>query len=144
MYVGDGRVSVGGSLSSEKLYVPSSLGNEVFDIYVDTEVNIDGETPVSVSFQPLWYGLVSSSGSASKMGGSATVSVTHSDTGYYVVKGVPSTACVIAVPALITTGMAVTQYRYSATVTRIGDGCTVNMFAASDARADYGFYLMII
>ena len=144
MYVGDGRVSVGGSLSSEKLFVPSSLGNEVFDIYVDTEVGIDGETPVSVSFEPLWYGLVSSSGSASKMGGSATISVTHSNTGYYVVKGVPSTACVIAVPALITPVTAVTQYRYSATVTRIGNGCTVNMFAASDARADYGFYLMII
>ena len=107
-------------------------------------MSIDGETPVSVSFEPLWYGLVSSSGSASKMGGSATVSVTHSDTGYYVVKGVPSTACVIAVPALITPVAAVTQYRYSATVTRIGGGCTVNMFAASDARADYGFYLMII
>ena len=144
MYVGDGRVSVGGSLSSEKLFVPSSLGNEVFDIHVDTEVGVDGETPVSVSFEPLWYGLVSSSGSASKMGGSATVSVTHSNTGYYVVKGVPSTACVIAVPALITPVTAVTQYRYSATVTRIGGGCTVNMFAASDARADYGFYLMII
>ena len=132
------------TLVPDKLHLPSSLGNEVFDIYVDTEVNIDGETPVSVSFEPLWYGLVSSSGSASKMGGSATVSVTHSDTGYYVVKGVPSTACVIAVPALITAGIAATQYRYSATVTRMGDGCTVNMFAASDARADYGFYLMII
>ena len=132
------------TLIPDKLHLPSSLGNEVFDIYVDTEVGVDGETPVSVSFEPLWYGLVSSSGSASKMGGSATVSVTHSDTGYYVVKGVPSTACVIVVPALITTGMAVTQYRYSATVTRIGGGCTVNMFAASDARADYGFYLMII
>ena len=132
------------TLVPDKLHLPSSLGNEVFDIYVDTEVNIDGETPVSVSFQPLWYGLVSSSGSASKMGGSATVSVTHSDTGYYVVKGVPSTACVIAVPALITPVTAVTQYRYSATVTRVGNGCTVNMFAASDARADYGFYLMII
>ena len=47
MYVGDGRVSVGGSLSSDKLHLPSSLGNEVFDIYVDTEVNIDGEVPVS-------------------------------------------------------------------------------------------------
>ena len=132
------------TLVPDKLHLPSSLGNEVFDIYVDTEVNEDGETPVSVSFEPLWYGLVSSSGSASKMGGSATVSVTHSDTGYYVVKGVPSTACVIAVPALITPVTAVTQYRYSATVTRVGNGCTVNMFAASDARADYGFYLMII
>ena len=47
MYVGDGRVSVGGSLSSDKLHLPSSLGNEVFDIFVDTEVNIDGEVPVS-------------------------------------------------------------------------------------------------
>ena len=64
MYVGDGRVSVGGSLSSEKLCVPSSLGNEVFDIYVDTEVNIDGEVPVSgggLDVDSLWTEL---SGSA--------------------------------------------------------------------------------
>ena len=64
MYVGDGRVSVGGSLSSEKLFVPSSLGNEVFDIYVDTEVGVDGEVPVSgggLDVDSLWTEL---SGSA--------------------------------------------------------------------------------
>ena len=140
----NGIYSKGDIWTGGRLFVPSSEGNNVWSISIDHTAGVSGESPLTVPFEPLWYGLVSSSGSASKMGGSATVSVTHSDTGYYVVKGVPSTACVIAVPAFITAGMAVTQYRYSATVTRVGDGCTVNMFAASDARANYGFYLMII
>ena len=140
----NGIYSKGDIWTGGRLFVPSSEGNNVWSVSIDPTAGVSGESPLTVPFEPLWYGLVSSSGSASKMGGSATVSVTHSNTGYYVVKGVPSTACVIAVPALITTGIAATQYRYSATVTRIGDGCTVNMFAASDARADYGFYLIII
>lgn len=139
-----GIYSKGDIWTGGRLFVPSSKGNNIWSISIDPTAGVSGESPLTVPFEPLWYGLVSSSGSASKIGGSATVSVTRTDTGYYAVSGVPTAACVIAVPALITAGMAVTQYRYSATVTRVGDGCTVNMFAASDARANYGFYLMII
>ena len=143
MYVGDGRVSVGGSLSSEKLYVPSSLGNEVFDIYVDTEVNIDGETPVSVSFQPQWYGWINADGTAAKQGGSATLTAVRTAAGTLRLNGIAADSTVIAVPAAFSTGSTGSP-RTTASVLKSGSAHYVQTYNNAGTRANLAFYLLVI
>ena len=131
------------TLVPDKLHLPSSLGNEVFDIYVDTEVNIDGETPVSVSFQPQWYGWINADGTAAKQGGSATLTAVRTAAGTLRLNGIAADSTVIAVPAAFSTGSTASP-RTTASVLKSGSVHYVQTYNNAGTRANLAFYLLVI
>ena len=131
------------TLVPDKLHLPSSLGNEVFDIYVDTEVNIDGETPVSVSFQPQWYGWINADGTAAKQGGSATLTAVRTAAGTLRLNGIAADSTVIAVPATFITGSTASP-RTTASVLKSGSVHYVQTYNNAGTRANLAFYLLVI
>ena len=131
------------TLVPDKLHLPSSLGNDVFDIYVDTEVNIDGETPVSVSFQPQWYGWINADGTAAKQGGSATLTAVRTAAGTLRLNGIAADSTVIAVPATFITGSTASP-RTTASVLKSGSVHYVQTYNNAGTRANLAFYLLVI
>ena len=131
------------TLVPDKLHLPSSLGNEVFDIYVDTEVSIDGETPVSVSFQPQWYGWINADGTAAKQGGSATLTAVRTAAGTLRLNGIAADSTVIAVPAAFSTGSTGSP-RTTVSVLKSGSAHYVQTYNNAGTKANLAFYLLVI
>ena len=131
------------TLVPDKLHLPSGLGNEVFDIYVDTEVSIDGETPVSVSFQPQWYGWINADGTAAKQGGSVTLTAVRTAAGTLRLNGIAADSTVIAVPAAFSTGSTGSP-RTTVSVLKSGSAHYVQTYNNAGTRANLAFYLLVI
>lgn len=91
-------------------------GDVYFDIS-DGKIKVPGEAGIHEfgggSFQPYWYGWVSSTGVATRLGGTGTVSVRSSNTGIYTVTGA-GTRTVMVSPL----------YRYSGSIAVSPLGCS--------------------
>ena len=94
---------------------------------------------------PFWYGRVSATGTATKLGGTGTVTVTRTSEGLYSIPGLPG-RIVIVTPLNYHALSILQQSMHTALVTQETStgSATVNMFGADGTRDDYGFFMLII
>lgn len=132
---------------------------EVGDVYFDLsdgKVKIPGTEEVhefgggvqTPSFEPRWYGTVTSSGVATKLGGKDTLQCAKESTGRYrfyrTLGSIPSSA-VIVTPLMKTTSTSVTPAaHYPVVLVHALQGITVCMYANSGGLSDYAFSILIL
>lgn len=94
---------------------------------------------------PFWYGRVTATGTATKLGGTGTVTVTRTSEGQYSIPGL-SGRIVIVTPLNYHALSILQQSMHTALVTQASStgSATVNMFGPSGTRDDYGFFMLII
>ena len=91
----------------------------------------------------VWYGQISSGGTVTKRGGTATLRVTHTTTGTYTVSGLTAANVAAVTPMYVASGsISPVQTAHSAVIVRSMASLTVHMFDKNGDKADYGFYLM--
>ncbi len=129
-------------------------GDVYFDIS-DGRIKVPGEQEVHEfgggegggggEASPFWYGRVSATGTATKLGGTGTVTVTRTSEGQYSIPGL-SGRIVIVTPLNYHALSILQQSMHTALVTQASStgSAMVNMFGPSGTRDDYGFFMLII